>query len=163
MILNFPSEQQRKKAPSDDAPTNRPIDAPEINSDSPLRLDVAAKIAFPFGGMTASGLRREAKRGRLIVERIAGKDYTTLRYIEEMKRQRRNEPEKAQDCGYSPSVKKKVAASGKPVGSSAMMDRSSSALAALEKTVKALNVPCKNTLPASTKSAETTVVHRLKF
>jgi predicted DNA-binding transcriptional regulator AlpA len=26
MILNFPSEQQGKKAPSDDAPTNRPIE-----------------------------------------------------------------------------------------------------------------------------------------
>jgi hypothetical protein len=93
MILKC-SEQQRKTTPPDDAPTNRPIDAPEINSDSPLRLDVAAKIAFPFGGMTASGLRREAKRGRLIIERIAGKDYTTLRYIEEMRGQCRNEPEK---------------------------------------------------------------------
>ena len=28
--------------------------------------------------MTASGLRREAGRGRLVIERAAGKDYTTL-------------------------------------------------------------------------------------
>lgn len=27
--------------------------------DAPLRLDEAAKLAFPGGGMTASGLRRE--------------------------------------------------------------------------------------------------------
>jgi hypothetical protein len=35
--------------------------------------------------MTASGLRREARRGRLVVERIAGKDYTTLVNIERMR------------------------------------------------------------------------------
>jgi hypothetical protein len=50
----------------------------DIGLDTPLRLDVAARVAFPSGGMTASGLRREAARGRLQIERIAGKDYTTL-------------------------------------------------------------------------------------
>jgi hypothetical protein len=35
--------------------------------------------------MTASGLRRERDRGRLIVERIAGKDFTTLANIEKMR------------------------------------------------------------------------------
>jgi hypothetical protein len=35
--------------------------------------------------MTASGLRREAQRGHLVIERIAGKDYTTLNAIEEMR------------------------------------------------------------------------------
>ena len=43
--------------------------------DTPLRLDAAAKIAFPDGGMTANGLRRESKRGRLVIERVAGTDY----------------------------------------------------------------------------------------
>jgi hypothetical protein len=52
---------------------------------TPLRLKIAAELAFPGGGMTASGLRREADRGRLIVERIAGKDYTTLRAIADMR------------------------------------------------------------------------------
>ena len=37
--------------------------------ETPLRLDVAAKIAFPDGGMTAAGLRRKWKRGRLVIER----------------------------------------------------------------------------------------------
>jgi integrase len=36
-----------------------------VAHDAPLRLADAAKIAFPAGGMTASGLRREAARGRL--------------------------------------------------------------------------------------------------
>src|SRR6516164_587625 len=51
----------------------------------PLRLATAAKIAFPDGSMTASGLRSEAKKGRLVVERIANKDYTTLEAIARMR------------------------------------------------------------------------------
>ena len=57
----------------------------QITSDTPLRLGVAAAIGFPDGSMTASGLRRECARGRLVVERIAGKDYTTLANIERMR------------------------------------------------------------------------------
>jgi hypothetical protein len=57
-----------------------------VEADVPLRLHVAAKRAFPDGTMTASGLRREAKRGRLVIERIAGKDYTTLANIERMRK-----------------------------------------------------------------------------
>ncbi|WP_246668416.1 MULTISPECIES: hypothetical protein [Bradyrhizobium] len=51
----------------------------------PLRLSVAAAMAFPDGSMTASGLRRENARRRLVIERVAGKDYTTLFYIERMR------------------------------------------------------------------------------
>jgi hypothetical protein len=57
----------------------------EIKPDTPLRLSVAAALAFPDGSMTASGLRRESARGRLLIERIAGKDYTTLANIERMR------------------------------------------------------------------------------
>jgi hypothetical protein len=35
--------------------------------------------------MTTSGLRREASRGKLVIERIAGKDYTTLHQIKLMR------------------------------------------------------------------------------
>jgi hypothetical protein len=56
-----------------------------IGDDTPLRLDEAARVAFPGGGMTAAGLRRESKRGRLVVERIGGKDFTTLDYIKRMR------------------------------------------------------------------------------
>jgi hypothetical protein len=52
---------------------------------SPLRLALAAAIAYPDGSMTASGLRREAEKGRLVIERTAGKDYTTLAAIERMR------------------------------------------------------------------------------
>src|SRR5262249_42481757 len=63
----------------------------QIASDAPLRLDVAAALAYPDGSMTASGLRKEARRGRLVIERTAGKDYTTLRNIERMREQCRVE------------------------------------------------------------------------
>ena len=64
-------------------PTGR--DAAAIDRSAPLRLADAAAIAYPFGGMTASGLRREANKGRLVIERTAGKDYTTLAAIDEMR------------------------------------------------------------------------------
>jgi hypothetical protein len=57
-----------------------------IHPDCPLRLEDAVKYGFPFGGMTVSGLRRESEKGRLAIERIANKDFTTLRAIEEMRK-----------------------------------------------------------------------------
>src|SRR5690349_14226419 len=70
----------------------------EIAPDTPLRLGVAAALAFPDGSMTASGLRREGARGRLTIERIAGKDFTTLAHIADMRKKCRV-PEKAPACG----------------------------------------------------------------
>src|SRR5256885_16805283 len=58
----------------------------EIADDAPLRLGVAAALEYPDGSMSASGLRREAARGRLVIERTAGKDYTTRAAIREMRR-----------------------------------------------------------------------------
>jgi hypothetical protein len=57
----------------------------QISRDTPLRLNIAAALAYPDGSMTPSGLRREAARGRLVIERTAGKDYTTLGAIEHMR------------------------------------------------------------------------------
>jgi len=70
----------------------------EVKPDTPLRLSVAAALAFPDGSMTASGLRREGARGRLVIERVAGKDYTTLANIERMRELCRVH-EKVLDCG----------------------------------------------------------------
>ena len=58
--------------------TSRPIQADAIGPDDPIRLAVAADLAFPDGGMTAAGLRREAARGRPASALIAGKNFTTL-------------------------------------------------------------------------------------
>jgi hypothetical protein len=44
-------------------------------------------FVFPRGGITVSGLRKEAAKGRLIIERIAGKDFVTLAAINAMRTQ----------------------------------------------------------------------------
>ena len=64
---------------------------------TPLRLSVAAAIAFPDRSISESSLRREAKRARLTVEIFAGKVFTTLNEIERMRGRyggavRRHEP-----------------------------------------------------------------------
>src|SRR5450759_956226 len=69
-----------------------------ITADTPLRLSVAAALAYPDGSMTANGLRREANRGRLAIERTAGKDYTTLANINRMRELCRVEA-RVHDCG----------------------------------------------------------------
>jgi hypothetical protein len=56
-----------------------------IRRDTPLRLEVAARLAFPDGSMKLASLRREIARGRLTYEVIAGKHYTTLANIEAMR------------------------------------------------------------------------------
>jgi hypothetical protein len=57
----------------------------EISDTTPLRLADAVALAFPRGGMTVSGLRREIKRGRLSCEVIAGKQFVTLLAIKQMR------------------------------------------------------------------------------
>ncbi|MET3355934.1 UNVERIFIED_ORG: hypothetical protein ABID33_003861 [Xanthobacter viscosus] len=96
----------------------------EVTDTMPLRLTVAAALAFPDGSMGASGLRREAARGRLAVERIAGKDYTTLRAIEEMREQCRVQP-KAPACGSAqPGATRRESSRTQRHGSSSTVDDS---------------------------------------
>src|SRR5262245_27751870 len=82
----------------------------DVKLNDPLRLDVAAALAYPDGSMTASGLRKEADKGRLVVERTAGKDYTTLGADERRRELCRKTP-KALDCG---SAKREETSPGGP-------------------------------------------------
>jgi hypothetical protein len=59
----------------------------KIDDNTPLRLAEAAETAFPDGGVTAATLRREWKRGKLVVYRIGNKDFTTLGDIARMREQ----------------------------------------------------------------------------
>src|ERR1700738_4953650 len=138
------------------------IPSPEqVTPDTPLRLGIAAALAFPDGSMTASGLRREAARGRLVVERIAGKDYTTLRNIEEMRKKCRDQVREP-DCGSNPQPTHPTAGfAGTPIGSSEM-DRAKSARAALHKIARAPSAPSENTSPANTSPIEGAAVIPLK-
>ncbi|MBB5259242.1 hypothetical protein [Rhizobium leguminosarum] len=61
------------------------IDVSTLDPDTPLRLKLAASLAFPDGSMTESGLKREIERGRLECERIAGKTYVSLNDIKRMR------------------------------------------------------------------------------
>jgi hypothetical protein len=90
-----------------------------IDGDAPLRLDVAARIAFPFGGLTVSGLRKEIERGRLRVEKIAGKQYTTLNHIERM-RELCRVAAKEPGCGKDQRGIGEVGSSRRQFGSSKM-------------------------------------------
>jgi hypothetical protein len=102
----------------------------QVKPDTPLRLSVAAAMAFPDGSMTASGLRREKARGRLIVERIAGKDYTTLADIKRMRELCRDVPEDL-DCGSGRLGMTPSAGSPTPPPGSSSMDQASSVLDAM--------------------------------
>jgi hypothetical protein len=90
----------------------------DLTPDTPLRLAIAAAVAFLDASMTASGLRREAARGKLVVERIAGKDYTTLANIERMRELCRVEA-KVPDSGSG------IGAAEQPSGSSSITAASS--------------------------------------
>ena len=62
-----------------------PLAIPDnIDSDKPLPLDMAARVAFPDGSMTVSGLRNEIKKGNLQASKVAGRIWTTLGNIKRM-------------------------------------------------------------------------------
>lgn len=89
----------------------------------PLRLDIAARIAFPDGSMGAPGLRKERDRGRLVTEKIAGKEYTTLAGIQRMRELCRAQPKEPALSGVMPATKPTASSATRPVGSSEMERR----------------------------------------
>lgn len=128
---------------------------PVITDTSPLRLGVAAAMAFPDGSMTIAGLRREAHRGRLAITRIAGKDYTTLAAIRDMIEQCRVQP-KEQGSGSARPVAAKTENSAPQHGSS-LMEAGNIPLAAALRIVEELRGPSPPTSPANTKRRGATV------
>src|SRR5216683_7313523 len=60
------------------------LPTPEINDETPLRLAVAAQLAFPDGSISVGSLRGEIAAGRLDASKIAGKHFVTMRAIREM-------------------------------------------------------------------------------
>jgi hypothetical protein len=104
----------------------------QINLDTPLRLNVAAALAFPDGSMTASGLRRERNLGRLVVERIAGKEYTTLASIDRMRELCRVQ-QKASVYGSAPHAATGMASNMEQCSSSLIADAKSRLVARLTK------------------------------
>ena len=157
-LLSLPPMRRPRSCPR----RRRTLRPPEtITSTAPLRLDVVAQLAFPDGSMTASGLRREGRRGHLVIERIAGKDFTTLQHIEDMRLKCRNQ-QKAQGSGSNPKSVTPAANSSTVLPGSSVMDRVRSARAALQATAKALNETSPTTSHANTKHPAKAVVLPLK-
>jgi hypothetical protein len=99
--------------------------------------------------MTASGLRREAAKGRLVIERVAGKDFTTLAEIENMRALCRV-PQKESVSGFVPKTETPTARSDSALFGSFEMDRVKSARAALQKIARAPSEPSASTSRPST-------------
>src|SRR5580704_13102588 len=66
-----------------------------IDNDTPQRLGV---VAAHFG-LTAAALRTEARRGRLVISRVAGKDWTSVAEVNRMFGLCRSTP-KESDSGF---------------------------------------------------------------
>jgi hypothetical protein len=133
----------------------------QVTPTTPLRLSVAAALAYPDGSMTASGLRRECARGRLAIERVAGKDYTTLAAIEEMRSLCRV-PQKELASGSVPKNETPTAACANVRSGSSETDRAKSARAALQKIARAPSALSESISPPSTNPIEPEVVTRHK-
>ena len=80
-----------------------------IGSNVPLRLADALAIAFPMGGMTVAGLRRERDKGNLVVIRIAGKEFVTLAAIDACRLAGDIAPRAAQLAAATPKLRAKGA------------------------------------------------------
>ncbi|WP_198065668.1 excisionase [Rhizobium leguminosarum] len=117
------------------------IDVSTLDPDTPLRLKLAASLAFPDGSMTESGLKREIERGRLECERIAGKTYVSLNDIKRMRELCRES--RRGSANTSASEK-----GGRLSGSSSMAEMKSAQDAA-RMTALALIERSKSTLPRS--------------
>jgi hypothetical protein len=91
---------------------------PEITLNTPLRRADAVKIAFPMGGMTVAGLRRERDRNRLVIEKITGKEFTTLAHIERMRERCRDEAREPDSSLRQPAATRAETSPTKQPGSS---------------------------------------------
>src|SRR5262249_48797768 len=122
----------------------------QIVDDAPLRLDVAAALEYPDGSMTASGLRREAARGRLVIERTAGKDYTTRAAIREMRRLcQLSVRVHGSGCGRSAETNLGASSPARPISSSTVGDITPQDALRAKLTARSENSP--STLPISTR------------
>jgi hypothetical protein len=131
-----------------------------IGPDTPLRLETAAKLAFPDGGLTAAGLRSEAHKGHLVIETIANKQFTTLNNIEKMRETCRDN-QKGQGSGSNRSGKKTAGSASGQHGSSAT-ERAKLARAALEETAKQLSERSENISPKNISPQNSATVTRLR-
>src|SRR5262249_19600596 len=140
----------------------KPLPPPNnVRPDTPLRLEMAARLAFPDGSIGESGLRKEATRGRLQHERLRGKLHTTLAWIEDWRALCRVQPNQ-NACGSVPKSATPMARSANAPSGLSETDRARRALAALKKTGSELRKRSPSTSPANTPSRESATVIPLR-
>jgi len=142
-------------------PAKRRIPIPkDAGPDTMLRLAVAARIAFPDGSMSVGALRRAGAAGRLRTYRLAGKDFTTLADIQNMR-------EAASSCqDQAKALNSIFATPSDPVergdGSSSTehhpASESNKALAHLKVIAQRLKKPLPNTSPQNTSQISAVVI-----
>jgi hypothetical protein len=89
------------------------VSTPEsLTPSTPLRLEVAAAIAFPGGSMTAASLRRLIVAQKLAHEKIAGKYFVTLSAIEEMRQSCRVQAKALASPSKEPATENQPGSSG---------------------------------------------------
>src|SRR5579871_2341016 len=136
-----------------------PLDT--IKPDTPLRLHVAAALAFPDGSMTENSLRKATTQGRLMHERLQGKIYTTLAWIADWRAACRVQP-KASGSGSVPKSETRTARSGNARSGSSATAEAKSARAALQKIAKAPTRRSASTSSTSTSPTEGANVIQLR-
>ncbi|MGC2778461.1 MAG: hypothetical protein WA418_22780 [Bradyrhizobium sp.] len=115
--------------------------AENIKETTPLRLEVAARLAFPDGSVTVSTLRRQIANGLLVAEKIGNKLYTTPQAILEMR-------ERCRVQAKDPALSCKRRETGSDSGSSGMASEAS-ALDALRANAAKLKQSLLNTSSAN--------------
>jgi len=110
----------------------------KVKPDDFLPLDEAARLGFPHDPrVKGSSLRREHKKGRLAIYRVAGKDCTTLADVERMKELCRIQ-EKAPASTSSELGETRAADSSNAACGASEMDAAKSALDSARARVTAL-------------------------
>lgn len=122
-----------------------------------IRLTEAAEIV----GVSVGSLRKERDKGRLVIWRVAGKDWTSLEEIERMFDQCQNK-KKAQGSGSSQHTPTSTATNTKLSGSSETSADTQRALDAALATVRGLRKSSRNTSSPSISQtgAEVVPLHR---
>ena len=84
--------------------TSLSLEHSAITDDTPLRLETAARLAFPDGGVSKNALRSAAARSELEHERLAGRIITMLRWVREWRERNRYPARPRPDTGQAPVI-----------------------------------------------------------
>ena len=155
-------EAQQPTTPKPTLRRKRKVSVPDnVDPNHPIMLEAAARLGFPDGSMTVSGLCNEIRKGNLHASKMAGRIYVTLNEIQQM-RERCN-------IGAGDEVRERNSTSANQSGPVAQGDGSSStphrpgsasseALAHLQMIAQRLKKPLPDTSPESTSPTSAVVI-----